>query len=149
MTTLYNGLLTGAVGIYKTGAGTLTLSNALSTTTGNMTVSNGTLVVATASGLGNTTNVTVLGGALDLRAAGSLPDAASLWITDGGAKVKIGAGIAEGVGKLYLNGVQQPSGMWGATGSGATHIDTCVRASLVSTQSPRCRAAVMHAMRPP
>ncbi len=121
--TLYGGLLTGKVGLYKQGAGTLTLSNALSTTTGDMTVSNGTLVVATAAGLGGSTNIAVLGGTLELRAAQSLSDEAVVSIADGGAKVEIGSGVIETVGTLFVNGVQQTSGTWGATGSGATHLD--------------------------
>ena len=81
--TIYDGQLNGRLGLAKTGAGTLTLSNSLSTTTGDITVSNGTLVVALASGLGNSTNVTVSGtGILELRTSSGIADAASLSIAD-------------------------------------------------------------------
>ena len=122
---LYDGQLTGALSLTKIGTGTLTLSNSLSTTTGNITVTNGTLLVALASSLGNSTNVTVAGatGILELRTSSGVADAASLSIANGGAKVKIGTNLTETVGKLFLGGVQQANGTWGPSGSGATHID--------------------------
>lgn len=121
-TSTYDGRLAGALSLVKTGSGSLLLTNSLSTTTGNITVSNGTLIVALASSLGVSTNVTVAGGTLDLRAAATIADAAALRI-EGGAKVKVGAGINETVDRLFLGGVQQANGTWGATGSGAIHID--------------------------
>jgi autotransporter-associated beta strand protein len=121
--TEFNGLLTGALSLVKDGAGTLTLSNNLSTTTGDVTVSNGTLVVAAGASLGNGANVTVAGGSLELYAAAALSDAASLSIADSGAKVLLAAGSTETVDKLFLNGVQQPRGYYGATASGAQYID--------------------------
>ena len=121
--TVYDGRLTGALSLVKTGAGTLTLSNALCTATGDITVSNGTLVAALASSLGNGTNVTVAGGMLELRSASVISNSASLFIASAGAQVTLGAGLVETVNKLFLGGEQQPKGLWGATGSGAVHID--------------------------
>lgn len=117
--TLFNGRLTGVLGLVKTGSGALTLSNSLSTTTGDITVGNGTLAVATATGLGGSTNITVAGGTLDLRVAATISDTAVLRIAAGGAKVSIGAGITETVDNLFLDGVQQLPGTYGAVGSGA------------------------------
>lgn len=125
-TTVLDGRLTGALNLAKTGTGTLILSNSVantSTTTGNITVSNGTLVVATLTSLGNSTNVAVAGGTLELRTASGIKDTASLFIADGGARVTIGDTLMETVDKLFLNGVQQVSGTWGTTASGAAHKD--------------------------
>ena len=124
VSTLYNRPLYGMLGLRKIGAGTLTLSNSLSTTTGDITVTNGTLVVAIASSLGSSTNVTVAGAAatLELKTASGIADTASLNIAGGGI-VKIGADLVEAVDKLYLDGEQKQRGTWGATGSGAAHID--------------------------
>ncbi|MDD4019252.1 MAG: autotransporter-associated beta strand repeat-containing protein [Kiritimatiellae bacterium] len=120
--TLFYGKLTGALNLFKTGTGTLILSNSLSTTTGNITVTNGTLVAALDNSLGNSTNITVLGGTLDLRAPNSIADEANLSISNG-ATVTVGNGISERVGQLFLDGVQQMSGTWGSTASGASHAD--------------------------
>ncbi|NQT83533.1 autotransporter-associated beta strand repeat-containing protein [bacterium] len=98
--TLFVGELAGAVSLLKAGAGTLTLSNALSTTTGTITVDAGTLAVA---------------------AAGSLSGSSTLAITSGGAKIAVAAGITEPVLKLFLGGVAQTSGTYGASGSGAEY----------------------------
>jgi autotransporter-associated beta strand protein len=84
-------------------------------------VTNGTLTVAADNGLGNSTNVTVLGGTLELKTQYGIADTASLSISNG--QVKIAAGLTESVGKLFINGVQQASGTWGSTASGATHTD--------------------------
>ena len=120
--TVYNGRLTGALSLVKAGAGSLTLSNYPSATTGNITVSNGTLIVASGANLGSSTNVTAAGGTLDLRAAATIADAATLSVADG-ATVQITAGIIETVDKLFVNGVQRPRGYYGTTASGAMYAD--------------------------
>jgi len=117
--TLFNGRLTGLLSLVKTGSGSLTLSNSLSTTTGDITVSNGTLAVAAATGLGGSTNIAVAGGTLDLRVAATIADTAVVRIAAGGAKVSIAAGVTETVDNLFLDGVQQLPGTYGAVGSGA------------------------------
>jgi len=124
VSTVYYRPLNGMLGLRKIGAGTLTLSNELSTTTGDITVTNGTLAVAAANSLGNSTNVTVAGAAatLELRAASGIADTARLNISGGGI-VKIGTGLVEAVDKLYLDGEQQRRGTWGTTGSGALYPD--------------------------
>ncbi len=116
-TSLFDGRLTGALSLVKTGSGSLTLSNSLSAITGSMTVSNGTLVAVLPASLGSSTNVTVAGGTLDLR-VGAIADTASLNLFSGG-KVALASGLIESVDKLFFNGVQQPSGTYGAAGSGA------------------------------
>ncbi|MDD4019251.1 MAG: autotransporter-associated beta strand repeat-containing protein, partial [Kiritimatiellae bacterium] len=119
---LHRGQLNGAVSLFKDGAGTLILSNTTSTTTGDITVTNGTLVAALTKSIGNSTNITVSGGTLDLRAPAMIPDAARLSISGDGT-VAIGDGIVETVSDFFVNGVQQKSGTWGSTASGADHID--------------------------
>lgn len=88
----------GATGfsLAKTGTGTLTLTGS-NTYTGTTTVSGGTLAV----------NGT------------ALPDASSL-IIDGGVVAPTGT---ETVATLFFGATQQAAGTWGATDSGAEHID--------------------------
>ena len=101
--TLFNGRLAGALSLIKAGAGTLTLSNALGATDGSVAVSNGTLAVALAGSLGNPAALAIAGG----------------------GKVSVADGVTEPVRTLYLDGVLQPGGSYGAVGSGAeTESDT-------------------------
>ena len=120
-TSTYAGQLAGVVNLLKAGTGTLILSNSLSVTTGDITVTNGTLAVAIDNSLGNSTNVTVLGGTLELRTQYGIADTAKLSISNG--QVRIGTGLTERAGQLFINGFQQRSGTWGSTASGATHAD--------------------------
>ena len=119
----FEGVFSNAVSLLKMGTGTLILTNGVSSNTGSYTVSNGTLVVATTARLSGTTNVVVTGGTLELRATDALNDGAALLIADGGPKVKVNAGLNEIVNTLFFGGVQQASGTYGATDSGAQHID--------------------------
>jgi autotransporter-associated beta strand protein len=121
--TTFDGSFTGAAGLCKTGAGKLTLTNAATSTTGSYIVSNGTLVVTAASTLGNSTNIFVAGGTLELQNGTALSDVSTVAILDGGAKLKIGAGLTEAVGRLYLGVTPGTKGTYGATGSGALVID--------------------------
>jgi autotransporter-associated beta strand protein len=121
-TTTYWGQLAGRVSLVKTGSGTLSLSNAVSSTAGDVIVSNGTLVVTAASRLGNSTHIIVAGGTLDLRNQTALSDAATLSLATG-AKLALAAGLSERVDRLFLNGVQQTSGTYGSSTSGAFFTD--------------------------
>ena len=95
------GTLGGAGGLTKTGAGTLVLTNATSTYTGDTVISNGTLEVVMA---GNAT----------------LSDSSSVRLEAGG-KLKLSSGVTEKVKYLYLSGVRMWIGTWGSTSSSATH----------------------------
>ncbi len=123
--TTYAGALVGAVRIVKNGSGTLTFSNVVSTTTGDITVNEGTLAVAETGGFGASAKFWVNGGTLELRNGAALPDAAVVRLLEG-AKLKIKTGVTETIDKLFLDGEQLASGTWGATGSGATFVnDAC------------------------
>jgi autotransporter-associated beta strand protein len=121
-TTYYNGLLTGALSLVKTGNGMLTLSNALNTLSGSITIQQGTLTVAPTSRLGSSTNIAVSGGTLALQSAVALTNAAHLSIADGGT-VSLAAGVVQPVDRLYLAGVRKGRGTWGSSASGATYTD--------------------------
>jgi uncharacterized repeat protein (TIGR02543 family) len=116
----YDGLLTGALGLTKSGSSTLALS-AANTYSGDTTVSGGTLLVNAGSSLGYSTNILVTGGILELKTSTGVADGATVAINSG-AKVKLNAGVNEAVNRLVLNGVLQGAGVWGATNSGAAHI---------------------------
>lgn len=91
-----SGVIFNGNGITKTGAGTLRLT-AVNTYTGTTTVNEGTLAV----------NGT------------SIPDTNKLVI--GAGKVEVTG--TETVNTLFFGAAQQAAGTWGATGSGAAHID--------------------------
>ncbi|MES2439514.1 MAG: autotransporter-associated beta strand repeat-containing protein [Verrucomicrobiota bacterium] len=91
-----NGAVTGSGALVKTGAGILTLTG-LNTYTGDTTVNAGKLAV-NGSAIADTGKLVINGG--QVQPTGT-----------------------EVVGTLFFGGVQQESGTWGATGSGATHID--------------------------
>lgn len=88
----------GTVAVTKTGSSTWTLSGT-NTYTGDTTVEAGVLAVS--------------GG-------NAIPDAGKLVIN--GGKVAP-SGTTESVDSLFFGATQQAAGTWGATGSGATHID--------------------------
>jgi len=120
--TVFAGALAGAVRLIKNGGGTLTFSNVTSTTTGDITVNAGTLAVAETGGFGASAQFWVNGGTLELRNGNALPDTATVRLLEG-AKFKIKTGVTETIDKLFLDGEQQVSGTWGATGSGATFVN--------------------------
>jgi len=91
-------------GLNKVGAGTLTL-NAANTYTGPTTVYAGTLSIAIPF-LSSTANVNLAGGMLNLAFSG-----------------------ADTIAALFINGVRQPSGAWGAIGSGATNTTALITGS--------------------
>ena len=51
-----------------------------------------------------------------------LNDLAGVYISTG-AKLDLGFSSSDTIGSLYLDGASAPAGTWGATGSGAAHID--------------------------
>lgn len=119
---VYAGALAGAVRLVKNGGGTLTFSNATSTTTGDIVLNEGTLAVAESGGFGGSSRIRINGGTLELRNGAALPDGAALAVA-AGAKVKIASGVTETVGRLYLGGDIQASGYWGSSTSGAEHVN--------------------------
>ncbi len=120
----YMGDIAGAVSLVKYGAATLTLTNPIPmTTTGSITVNAGTLKLDDASGgFGVATSFRVNGGTLELRNPTVLPAASVVRVLEG-AKIKIKAGVTNVIDALFLDGEQQVAGTWGATGSGADHVN--------------------------
>ena len=91
-----NGIISGTGAVEKDNTSTLTLTGANSYT-GDTTVSGGTL-----------------------RLTGSLSESTTVWIASPG---KMQLDVDQTVTKLYLEGVLQSAGTWGATGSGAANIN--------------------------
>jgi len=86
-------------GLTKSGLGTLTLTGA-NTYTGDTVVSAGTLSLST----------------------NYLADAADVRLTTGAVlDLTFAVGTPDTVDELYIDGVQQATGVWGAVGSGAAH----------------------------
>ncbi|MDD4172978.1 MAG: autotransporter-associated beta strand repeat-containing protein [Kiritimatiellae bacterium] len=118
----------GAVSLLKSGTGTLTLTNAFSTTSGGFSVTNGTLAVSSAGTFGpNCTNVTVLGnGTLSLANSAAIADTAVVTMPEAGvasAKINLSAGVNERVGWLFFGEKMKRAGTYGAVGSGAKYQD--------------------------
>ncbi|MCW1925790.1 autotransporter-associated beta strand repeat-containing protein [Luteolibacter arcticus] len=95
--TTFAGVISGTGGLIKSGGGTFTITGA-NTYSGDTVVNAGILAVD----------------------GDSLLDAGKLVIASGAKVDVIGTEV---VGTLFFAGVQQDDGTWGATGSGAAHID--------------------------
>jgi len=120
--TLLDSMFTGALTLVKTGSGSLTLESVSHSYTGGTIISNGTLVVASGSTLGNSTQIVIEGGVLELQSAGAIDDSAVLSLS-GTGQLRFSSALSETVDVLFLDSIQKEAGTWGATGSGATHID--------------------------
>ena len=120
--TVLDAAFTGALTLVKTGTGSLTLEGVSHTYTGATIVSNGTLVVASGSSLGSSVHVAVMGGTLDLQESDAIDDASVVSLSDTGT-LSMGTGITDTADRLFIDGVQQAAGTWGAAGSGAAHVD--------------------------
>jgi autotransporter-associated beta strand protein len=120
-----SGAISGSGGLIKTSTGTLILSSANSYN-GGTTVSAGTLNVQHDGGLGSG-NVTVANGAtltLNLGTAHNyINNSATVSVNGSGIINTVALADDDTVAALYINGVRQAAGTYGATGSGATYID--------------------------
>jgi autotransporter-associated beta strand protein len=117
----------GAVSLLKLGTATLTLTGTNSYS-GATVVSNGTLAVSATGTLGtNSLAVTVGGsGTLALATSAAIADEAAVQMPAFGvntAKIDLSSGVEETVGWLLYGDVFKSVGTYGATGSGADHID--------------------------
>ncbi len=120
----FMGDIAGAVSLVKNGGATLTLTNPVPmTTTGSITVNAGKLTLGDFSGgFVAATSFRVNGGTLEIRNGNTLPDTATVRVLEA-ASVSIKDGVTETIDKLFLDGEQQVAGTWGATGSGADHVN--------------------------
>ncbi len=117
----------GAVSLVKIGTATLTLT-CTNSYSGATVVSNGTLTVSAAGTLGTNSLSVVVGGTgtLALSANDAIADEATVLMPETGvttAKIQLDAGEEETVGWLLYGDVFKQVGTYGATGSGADHID--------------------------
>jgi len=119
---VYAAALDGAVSLVKNGGGSLMISNAVSTTTGDITLNAGALVVAENASFSAAQRFRINGGTLELRNGAALPDGAFLAVAAGGKVRLASAVVTETVGRLFLDGVAQASGYWGSSTSGAEHV---------------------------
>jgi len=117
---IFDKQLGGTGGVTKSGPGTWTLDLA-STYTGTTVVSNGTLLI---SGSIASTNVTVAAGTLSLASATALTaNTNTTLVLASGAVANLNYSGTIALKSLVLNGASQAGGTYGATGSGADHIN--------------------------
>jgi len=112
----------------KLGTGTLTITNAYTSTAGSFAVSNGTLAVTGEGTFGpNSLNVFVGGtGRLVLSNSVAIANNAAVQMPAAGvgtAKISLGAGVHEKVGYLFFGEKMKRVGTYGSTSSPATHTD--------------------------
>lgn len=108
--------------LVKNNGGRITITNVISTTTGDVVLNGGSIVIAETAGFSACQLVRVGGGTLELRNSAALPDTTAVRVQEG-AKVAIKEGVTVTVDKLFLDGEQQIAGTWGAVGSGADHVN--------------------------
>ena len=117
---LFGGRFEGGVSLTyaPTGDFTYTLSNAVHTTTGTVSVAGGTLLLKSGAKFPKAMGVTVKGGVLELAEAESLSNKAELRILDG--TLRLDAGTTT-VANLYFGTSEekQEAGLWGAPGNTA------------------------------
>jgi len=122
--------IAGSSGFTKSGEGTLILSGAMSYT-GGCVISNGTLAVSSTGSLGEGTITIVPTSSADsillLENPNAIPDSATLALTSSGAyagrvHLSYPSSEVEALQSLVLDGVDQPAGSYGATGSGAQYV---------------------------
>jgi autotransporter-associated beta strand protein len=126
----FSGTLTNAqphLALTKVGAGTQTLAG-VCLHTGDTTVNGGELELAAGSFIAASRILVNAGGLLRLTAGETIANTLDLRVsTNGGAgMIYVGAGLAETVGLFFVQGVIQPSGSHGATGSGATYTNDTI-----------------------
>ncbi len=106
------GVISGGVGLTKTGTNSLTLSGT-NTYAGGTTVSNGTLIATVTGVLGSGNLAVAAGAACALQNPGSaVADGADVLLN---GVLDLAAGVNETVARLFINGVEMPGGVWNAT----------------------------------
>jgi len=109
--------LTASGGVVDTQANTGTIAASIGGVGGLTKVGNGTLILTGSNSYSGST--TVNSGTLSL-ATPSLADAADVFLATG-AVLNLNFSGTDTIDALFIDGVCQPSGTWGAIGSAATH----------------------------
>jgi len=113
----------GGASLEKAGSATLTLTGA-SSSTGTVEVTSGTLTIGEGGSWTNAAAVKATGGVLSLGHSQAIGRHTDVHVANG-AYLHLASGVQQIAGYLYLDGSDTPAsrGVWGATGSGAQHID--------------------------
>lgn len=112
----------GCAGFSKEGTKVPFFLNGLSSTTGTLQVVAGDLTLLEKASWPNSTNVVVKGGQLHLTHKDTFGKQIVVSVS-GAGKLDLAAGVVQRCAAYVKDGVQMPSGTYGATGSGAMHID--------------------------
>lgn len=120
---VFAGVIAGASTLTKTGAGVLTLSGT-NILAGPVTVNGGVLRFAPGSS-SSATSVTVNAGSTCIvdTVSSVISSAGEVSLNHSGSNygvIFLSNGVNQSVGTLLLNGVSQPAGTWGHSGSGST-----------------------------
>ena len=120
----FTNAISGFGGISKVGTGTVTLSGTGNSYQGGTSISAGTLIAAKDSALG-TGNVSLLAASVTLTLQGGVTnnyigDTVNLNIGFTNDVVNLNFAGTDTIGSLTVNGVQEPAGVYGASGVGVT-----------------------------
>jgi len=117
--------LTASGGVIDTQANTGTIAAAIGGAGGLTKVGTGTLTLTGSNNYAGATTVTA--GTLSLATPG-LADAANVYLTTG-AVLNLNFSATDTIDALFIDGVCQPSGTWGAIGSTASHTTELITGS--------------------
>ncbi|MBQ3341050.1 MAG: hypothetical protein IJG84_04080 [Kiritimatiellae bacterium] len=114
--------ITGRVSLLKRGPAAFTVSRPISSV-GDVTVESGVMSFDKNGSWRNGTNVTVRGsGRLSLATSRTFGRQSVVRVETGeGAAISLGDGVLQRVDSLYVDGVRQPDGFYGGSGSSAQH----------------------------
>ena len=112
--------IAGYASVVKQGSKTLAIDRPLSST-GCLTVKNGRMAFLSHSSWKGCSGVTVEGGTLEIGNSNVFNRKGAIKVT--GGKVLLDDGVVQYCSEFHVNGVRQPDGIYGASGSGVTVLD--------------------------